>query len=85
MADKLEPHHYLPSPGPAHGAYGEVVDAHCRDNQRRDRADRRYLLVEPSPVRERARSVIKALLSEGLARRAPGGHRDASRARGALW
>jgi CHAT domain len=47
-------------------AYGEVLDSHCRDNRRRDRADRRYLLVEPSPARERARLAIRALLKEQL-------------------
>jgi hypothetical protein len=51
---------------PHYHAYGEVLDSHCRDNRRRDRADRRYLLVEPSPARERARLAIRALLKEQL-------------------
>jgi hypothetical protein len=42
------------------------VDAHCADNRRRNRADRKYLRVEPSPVRERARQEMRAVLEEHL-------------------
>jgi hypothetical protein len=36
------------------------------DNRRRNRADRKYLLVEASPVRARARAAMRALLQEQL-------------------
>jgi hypothetical protein len=47
---------------PQYGAFGCVVDAKCADNQRRNPADRRYLLVEASAVRARARAIIRAVL-----------------------
>jgi hypothetical protein len=40
-----------------------TVASHCRDNRRRDRADRRYVLVEPrAELRERARAAVRAFL-----------------------
>jgi hypothetical protein len=44
-----------------------IVPAHCRDNRRRDRADRRYELKD---LRERLRVAIRSLLgSLGLSPR----------------
>jgi hypothetical protein len=51
---------------PAGGAIGHIVDAHCRDNRRRNRPDRKYLLVEASPAREQARKRMRAALENTL-------------------
>jgi len=47
---------------PQYGAFGQIVDAKCADNRRRNRADRRYLLVEVSAARERARNIMRQVL-----------------------
>jgi hypothetical protein len=55
-----------------------TVAAHCRDNRRHDRTDRRYYLFEPLPaLRDRARDAIRRLLTGALPR-AVGGGREKS-------
>src|SRR5262245_22293054 len=55
------PHYYMTWAlwHPAGGAIGQVVDAHCRDNRRRNRADRRYLMLERDELKERARACVR--------------------------
>jgi hypothetical protein len=45
-----KPHYYSASDLRCQTAADGTVEAHCRDNRRRDRADRRYLLIEPLPA-----------------------------------
>jgi hypothetical protein len=44
---------------PQHGAFGRIADS---DNLGRNRADRKYLLLEASPLRERAHTLMRSVL-----------------------
>src|SRR5262245_43297721 len=60
------PHYYSPEQLRRETAADETVASHCRDNRRRDRADRRYLMLERGEVRARARVAMRRFLAASL-------------------
>jgi hypothetical protein len=60
------PHYYSPEQLRRETAADETVASHCRDNRRRDRADRRYLMLDRRAVKARARATMRAFLAASL-------------------
>jgi hypothetical protein len=60
------PHYYSAEQLRRETAADETVASHCSDNRRRDRADRRYLMLERAEVKARARLAMRAFLAASL-------------------
>jgi hypothetical protein len=79
------PHYYSPEQFERETGADRLTHSHCRDNRRRDRADRRYLMLDRGEARARARAAMRAFLAASLDLSAPELDTVMTRGFEALW